>query len=99
MKRVYPVKFRATHATENIVITWCRKLHDERRANSKQSLIGEENWTLVRTLLKQKWSPEQISGWLRNNSEINFYVSDQTIYEYIYADRDWTLDKAIPLAI
>ena len=64
-----------------------QKLHDERRANSKQSLIGEENWTLVRTLLKQKWSPEQISGWLRNNSEINFYVSDQTIYEYIYADR------------
>ena len=65
-----------------------QKLHDERRANSKQSLIGEENWTLVRTLLKQKWSPEQISGWLRNNSEINFYVSDQTIYEYIYADRE-----------
>ncbi len=65
-----------------------QKLHDERRANSKHSLIGEENWTLVRTLLKQKWSPEQISGWLRNNTEIDFYVSDQTIYEYIYADRE-----------
>jgi transposase, IS30 family len=64
-----------------------QKRHDERRANSKYSLIGEENWTLVRILLKQKWSPEQISGWLRNHAELDFYVSDQTIYEYIYADR------------
>lgn len=65
-----------------------QKLHDDRRTNSKHSLIGEDNWTIVWTLLKQKWSPEQISGWLRNNPEIDFYVSDQTIYEYIYADRE-----------
>ncbi len=66
-----------------------QKLYDERRYHSKHSLLTEEHWTVVCTLLQQRWSPEQISGWLRaNHKEMSFYVSDQTIYEYIYADRD-----------
>ena len=54
-----------------------QKLTDERRANSKKSIITEDNWTTVRALLHQKWSPDQISGWLKNNPDIGFYVSDQ----------------------
>ena len=60
---------------------------DERRTNAKQGILTDDNWTEVRSLLQQKWSPEQISGWLRANPEMGFYVSDQWIYEYIYADR------------
>ena len=35
-----------------------------------------------------QWSPEQISSWLRANSSIGFYVSDEWIYQYIKNDRD-----------
>jgi IS30 family transposase len=65
-----------------------QKCTDERRRNSKQSILTEDNWTEVRSLLQQKWSPEQISGWLRTNPKIGFYVSDQWIYEYINTDRE-----------
>lgn len=59
----------------------------ERRYNGKGNILTDDNWTTVRTLLQQKWSPEQISGWLKENPEMGFYVSDQWIYEYIYSDR------------
>lgn len=64
-----------------------QKLADERRVNAKQSFLTEDNWTIARSLLQQKWSPEQISGWLKHNPEVGFYVSDQWIYEYVYTDR------------
>jgi len=62
-------------------------LTDDRRANAKQSILTEENWTVVISLLLQKWSPEQISGWLKANPEMGFYVSDQWIYQYVDNDR------------
>jgi len=66
-----------------------QKLADERRANSKESHFTGDNWMVVKSLLEQKWSPEQISGWLRTHPEAyGFYVSDQWIYEYIKSDRD-----------
>jgi IS30 family transposase len=66
-----------------------QKLADERRANSKESHFTDDNWMVVKSLLEQKWSPEQISGWLRTHPEAyGFYVSDQWIYEYIKSDRD-----------
>jgi IS30 family transposase len=64
-----------------------QKKTDERRFNAKQSILTDDNWTTVRSLLLQKWSPEQISGWLKNNPGIGFYVSDQWIYEYVNTDR------------
>lgn len=60
-----------------------------RLAHSRRSVVGaklrlsDDHWTYVRVLLYLKWSPEQISGWLRKNPGIGFYVSDQWIYEYI----------------
>lgn len=65
-----------------------QKLASARRVNAKKSILTEDNWTTVRSLLNQKWSPEQISGWLRNNPSIGFYVSDQWIYEYVKSDRE-----------
>ena len=65
-----------------------QRLANKRRAESKTAILTDANWATVRVFLKQGWSPDQISGWLRNHPEFGFYVSDQWIYEYIHADRD-----------
>ena len=41
-------------------------------------------WEIVTTLVKQDWSPEQISNYLRIHG--SFTVSHETIYQYIYQD-------------
>jgi transposase, IS30 family len=46
--------------------------------------LAPECWQLVVTLLKQDWSPQQISNWLRKHG--SFTVSHETIYQYIYED-------------
>lgn len=60
---------------------------NQRRQESKSSILTTENWVFVESLLKQKWSPEQISGYLRLNPSTGFYVSDEWIYQYVHADR------------
>jgi len=65
-----------------------QKLTEQRRSNSKSSQLTDDNWMVVKSLLQLKWSPEQISGWLKTHPEAyDFYVSDQWIYEYINNDR------------
>ena len=61
-------------------------------AKARKSVCGklkitEDNWSYVRIMLIQKWSPEQISGWLRETSFFAFYVCAEWIYEYIKKDR------------
>ncbi len=59
-----------------------------RRSDSKESKFTEDNWMVIKTLLELKWSPEQISGWLKDNPKAyGFRISDQSIYEYITSDR------------
>jgi IS30 family transposase len=41
-------------------------------------------WEVVTTLVKQDWSPEQISNYLRIHG--SFTISHETIYQYIYED-------------
>ena len=41
-------------------------------------------WEVVTALLKQDWSPEQVSNYLRIHG--SFTVSHETIYQYIYED-------------
>ena len=65
-----------------------QKRANERRMNAKHSILTEDNWTTVRSLLQQQWSPEQISGWLKRNPSVGFYVSDQWIYEYVNSDKE-----------
>tara|TARA_R110002167_G_scaffold113139_1_gene285967 strand:- start:10 stop:531 length:522 start_codon:yes stop_codon:yes gene_type:complete len=60
-------------------------------AKARKSICGklkitEDNWDYVRIMLHQKWSPEQISGWLRSTSFFDFYVCAEWIYEYIKKD-------------
>jgi IS30 family transposase len=46
--------------------------------------LGPERWEQVIALLKEKWSPEQISNSLRLHG--SFTVSHETIYQYILHD-------------
>jgi IS30 family transposase len=40
---------------------------------------------LIESKLTAKWSPEQVSGWLRENQGID--ISYKTIYQYIWSDK------------
>ena len=78
---------RNTSEEGNYCHNFAQKKRDERRFNAKESILTEDNWTVVRSFIIQKWSPEQVSGWLRENPDQGFYVSDQWIYNYINDDR------------
>ncbi len=47
--------------------------------------ITDQTWQLVESLLRQQWSPEQISGRLK--LEKKAIVSSERIYQYISADK------------
>ncbi|WP_255358628.1 IS30 family transposase [Moritella sp. JT01] len=40
---------------------------------------------LIDSKIKERWSPEQISGWLREDQSI--YISYETIYQHIWVDK------------
>lgn len=56
-----------------------------RQRNSHGPRIFAETWQTVELLLRQQWSPEQITG--RLNLEHRRSVSPERIYLYIYADK------------
>ena len=57
----------------------------ERPAQKVSRRGTSETWALVEEKLRLDWSPEQISGWLKGNSDAQ--VSPEWIYHYIYADK------------
>lgn len=63
-------------------------LTKKRRSCGGRIKLTEDHWTYVRVLLYLKWSPEQISGWLKTNPGIGFYISDEWIYDYIRKNRN-----------
>ena len=56
-----------------------------RRANKATPRIGDNTWRLVKRLLRDEWSPEQISGWLFK--EALEPVSHEWIYQYVLEDK------------
>jgi IS30 family transposase len=56
----------------------------DRRQKAKPR-IQEATWELIECKLQEDWSPEQISGWLKQNKAIQ--VSHERIYQYILADK------------
>jgi len=60
----------------------------EIRHSSKEKHIRftEEVHDCVVILLLEKWSPEQISGWLSKNK--NYNISHQKIYDFVNQDKD-----------
>jgi IS30 family transposase len=58
----------------------------QRRANAPhRERILKETWKVVEEKLRQDWSPEQISGWLKKNQEVR--ISHEWIYQYILTDQ------------
>jgi IS30 family transposase len=47
--------------------------------------FSAEQWSRVEQLLRQDWSPEQVSGWLHREEGTS--ISHEWIYQYIYADK------------
>lgn len=47
--------------------------------------IETSTWVLIEKLIRQEWSPEQVSGWLRENFDVQ--ISHEWIYQYILAEK------------
>lgn len=56
-----------------------------RRRARRRSWFSPAQWQKVESLLRQKWSPEQISGSLRVSEE--WSISHEAIYRYILRDK------------
>lgn len=63
---------------------WAQHLAKQRRRKC-QPMITEQGWAQVEQLLRQEWSPEQISGRLKQ--EHSFHISHEWIYQHILKDR------------
>lgn len=62
-----------------------QELAHRRRQTAHSAKISTAHWDRVEALLRQDWSPEQISGWLVREEGIA--VSHEWIYQYVYADK------------
>jgi len=56
-----------------------------RRSQKAKPRIESATWRLVEHLIREEWSPEQISGWLQ--SECHYSISIEWIYQYILTDK------------
>jgi IS30 family transposase len=60
------------------------KLALSRRCKA-EPLIDASTWALIETLIRFDLSPEQVSGWLRDN--YGLHISHEWIYQYILTDK------------
>jgi IS30 family transposase len=57
----------------------------KRRKNKVPKRITAETWARIDERLQQDWSPEQVSGWLKKNTDTE--VSHEWIYQHIYKNK------------
>lgn len=57
----------------------------KRRTSKVRAGIAPAHWRIIQGLLRQDWSPEQISLWL--TAHTSFSVSHERIYQYVLADK------------
>lgn len=57
----------------------------QRRQEKAKSRLSKEIWHIVNDLLREDWSPEQISGWL--SATKNLQVSHERIYQHVAHDK------------
>src|SRR5829696_6217768 len=55
-----------------------------RRRSRRNSHFGRDEFARVETLLRENWSPEQISGHLQRTGELQ--ISHETIYRHVWRD-------------
>lgn len=59
-----------------------------RRSRSRRNRhYTEADFKIIRTLLRKRWSPEQISGHIRRHSLMKRHISHETIYQYLWRDK------------
>ena len=57
-----------------------------RRSRSRRNRqFSSSDWALVRELLREDWSPDQVAGWLHRYRLLR--ISHETIYRYIWAEK------------
>ena len=61
------------------------KLAQNRKQERSRRRIPDSVWQRVAQLLREDWSPEQISGWLRHSEGV--CISHEWIYHYVYDDK------------
>ena len=54
-------------------------------ANCSRNLIPQQTWIRVELLLREDWSPQQISRWLAQNEGLG--VSHESIYKHVKEDK------------
>jgi len=64
-----------------------QRLADERRQSKVKTRITDTVWTNVERLLRQDWSPEQISLWLKAEKQMS--ISHEWIYQYVLQDKHY----------
>ena len=62
-----------------------RRTRGRRSRSRRNRQFTHHDYEIVEGLLGEKWSPEQISGYLRKNDV--FLISHETIYRYIWRDK------------
>ena len=63
-----------------------QRAHVRRYRSRRNSQFGKEELRRVETLLREEWSPEQVSGYLRRTGELA--ISHETIYRHVWRDRE-----------
>lgn len=62
------------------------KARARRWRSRRNRQFDAEDFSIVVELLKRKWSPEQISGWLHRTGGLS--ISHETIYRHIWNDKE-----------
>ena len=62
-----------------------QQLTEARRHCRVRPRVTGHTWRLVERLLREDWSPEQISGWLERERGIR--ISHEWIYQYVFQDK------------
>ncbi|MBT6217533.1 MAG: IS30 family transposase, partial [Candidatus Marinimicrobia bacterium] len=57
----------------------------ERRQDKSRVSIDSGTWSFIESLIRNEWSPEQVSGWVAEN--MSYSVSHEHIYQYILSDK------------
>ena len=60
-------------------------LAEQRRQAKPRTRIDGSTWVFIKELICNEWSPEQISGWMKQNMKIS--ISHEWIYQYILKDK------------
>lgn len=63
----------------------CRRARVKRSKSRRNLHFSKQDFRPVRALLRKKWSPEQVSGFLKLINALS--ISHETIYKYIWADK------------